>query len=726
MSNDCRGTEPPAAQNARGESVVQIFEPIGDICDVKQDFDRIRRGAEVRTFISCAGAALGNLDHPTFLERGTTNVYENLGPFTVGKTHYFFIKHINEDYRCPYTFRVLEGSAAVPQLTTFTLDNTATPCLGETVAYTVTDQVPLTDYVYTLNGDTISTEAFAEVTYDAPGTYQLCVSGSNLCSEATPNCYTFTIDPPLTQELSVDLCPGDCYETADTTICDPGSYTLELIDRNGCDSTVQLTVQARQPDVTELTATICSGDTLKYLNTKYFADGTYPILRTNRFGCDSTVNLEIEVAACPLSGTIAKTSIACHDGTDGRIRFALTSGSPPFRYDFRRLGGGPSGNGTVARRNDTTTLSGLPAGTYLIEVADDFGSVGYFNTTVERPPPLGVSVTRSSYNGSDLSCTTARDGRLTATARGGTGRIGYRWSSADRPGPTTRDLAAGTYTLTVTDANGCTADTTVSLTAPEPIDLNVATTNETCNLPGSGSLRVLAAGGGTGTVSLRLIDLAASADIPIDGARQLSAGAYRIQASDLNECSRDTTVTVERPDPVVAVISPADPTIVLGDSITLKVAGDREALYTWSTADSVICEDCPQLTLLPLSDAFYILSASSPQGCTARDTVRLTVERSRNVYVPNAFSPNGDGTNDRLSIYPGKAVRAITDFAIYDRWGGLYYQEEDIPVATASTVGWDGLLGGRPAPTGVYTWMARIVYLDGVTRLEGGTTVLLR
>jgi hypothetical protein len=568
LSTDCVGTEPPAAQNDASESIIQIFEPIGDICDVEQDFDRIRRGAEARVLIPCAGAALFNLDHPTFLERGTANVYE-IGPLTVGKTHYFYILHIDEDYRCPYTFRVLEGSTAIPELTTFTLDNTAPPCLGETVAYTVTDQVPLTDYVYTLNGDTISTEAFAEVTYDEPRTYELCISGSNLCSEATPNCYTFTVDPPLTQEISVDLCPGDCYETADTTICDPGSYTLDLIDRDGCDSTLRLSVRAREPDVTELTATLCSGDTLEYLNTKYFADGTYPILRTNRFGCDSTINLEIKVAACPLSGTIAKANVACHDGTDGSVRFQISSGSPPYRYDFRRLGGGPSGNGTVARRNDTTTLSGLPAGTYLIEVADDFGSVGYFNTTIERPDPVTLTVAATDYNGSDLSCATASDGVLTATASGGTGTISYRWSDANRNGPTLSGLSAGSYSVAATDANGCTEDTTLTLTAPPPLQQRVLATDEECDAPGTGSIALLETSGGTGVIATTLSNSSGDS-IALTELEQLSAGSYRIRSTDANGCTLDTTVTIARPLPVAARISPVDPTVDLGDSITLS------------------------------------------------------------------------------------------------------------------------------------------------------------
>jgi hypothetical protein len=70
-------------------------------------------------------------------------------------------------------------------------------------------------------------------------------------------------------------------------------------------------------------------------------------------------------------------------------------------------------------------------------------------------------------------------------------------------------------------------------------------------------------------------------------------------------------------------------------------------------------------------------------------------------------------------------VRVVADFATYDLWGGLYYEQDGISDGTSPLVGWDGLLDGRPAPSGVYNCIVRVVYLDGITQLERGTTVLL-
>ena len=81
--------------------------------------------------------------------------------------------------------------------------------------------------------------------------------------------------------------------------------------------------------------------------------------------------------------------------------------------------------------------------------------------------------------------------------------------------------------------------------------------------------------------------------------------------------------------------------------------------------------------------------------------------------IPNAFSPNGDGHNDVLTIIPGPAVRSIKNFQVYDRYGTLMWEESDISPAQAQIIGWDGTYSGRPAMFDVYVALVRIEYIDG-------------
>ena len=106
-------------------------------------------------------------------------------------------------------------------------------------------------------------------------------------------------------------------------------------------------------------------------------------------------------------------------------------------------------------------------------------------------------------------------------------------------------------------------------------------------------------------------------------------------------------------------------------------------------------------------------------------TTRVAVNGRSPLYVPNAFSPNGDGNNDYLRVYgtPG-LVQKVQSFRIYTRWGDLVWEELDF-FPTGPVHGWDGLLGGKPANSGVYTWVAEYLLFDGTVTHEGGTSVLL-
>ena len=652
----------------------------------------------------------------------SSRLFTAIEPLTIGQIYYVQLGTV-ETTVCDYTIEVIEGSTAVPELTTFSLDDVQDPCLGEPVEYNVVNQQPLTDHVFTLDGDTISTQSTAEITYSQPGTYQLCITGSNPCSQATPICYTITVNPPTTTDTTAYLCPGECFDTPDTTLCNPGTYPLTLTDRNGCDSIVNLTLIEQQSDVTELEATICNGDTLRYLGQQYFAEGEYPAVLTNQYGCDSTVNLQLRLAACPLAGTLSATDVRCHDGTDGSIRFQLASGSPPYRYGFRRLGGGPSGDGTVALRNETTTLAGLPAGTYLIEVTDDFGSVGYFNTEIKRPPVITAAVTVQNYNGSDLSCTNSADGRALVSTTGGTGAFTFDWSAGVGTGAQVGGLAAGQYTVTATDAKGCTATAQFELMVPPPLTLAAAVADEACERSGSGQLLDPVARGGTGSIVLILSQNGQT--VPPANYSSLAAGTYRFAAEDANGCTADTLLEIAAPARAAAVITPTRPFVTLGEAVTLSVGEQPGSTYRWSPADSSSCADCAQLTVIPFVPTTYRVTVTSPGGCTATDSVRVEVDRLRKVYVPSAFSPDGDGTNDVLQLYSGQAVQRIRRLAVYDRWGSLQFVSDSFSPQEAGAHGWDGYVGSRPAPAGAYVWVAEVEFLDGVLEILRGSVVLL-
>lgn len=630
-----------------------------------------------------------------------------------------------ETATCRYQVEVLEGSTALPELTRFELEASTPPCLGQTVTYFPLNHEPATRYVYTLNGDTISTTDTAHITYNTPGEYELCIDGENYCSQAEQNCYSFSVVDTEPFQAFVDLCPGECHElSADSAICKPGIYSLTFADRNGCDSLVEFLVTLREENSTDLTATICSGDTLSYQGERYSQPDRYSVVLMDQFGCDSTVNINLIVAACPLQGEADSQQVSCTDEDDGSFWFTLSSGQPPYRYDFRRLGGGASGSGTVALRGEITSVNGLPPGTYLIEVSDDFGSVGYMNTNIERPEPITLEYTLSNFNNYNVSCQGASDGTINVAGDGGTGALSFSWSSGLLMGNSQSNLIAGGYEVTVTDDNGCTITEFIELLEPPALELSYGAFPTECESLASGRISDVIVWGGAGTQVVELTSQGLL--IPPSQYQNLPAGIYLLTASDENNCILTDSVTIKSASSPNINLIVADSLVLLGNSTSLTIAGDEIAEISWEPREGLDCLDCPNITITPLRTEYYWVRATSTDGCDTIAGVKITVQADRKVYLPTAFSPNEDGVNDRLRIYPGQEVEMIQEHVIYDRWGKQVYRASNLSPEGIQSGSWDGTVGGMAAPSGVYVWYATIIFVDGVKETLRGTVSLIR
>ena len=108
-------------------------------------------------------------------------------------------------------------------------------------------------------------------------------------------------------------------------------------------------------------------------------------------------------------------------------------------------------------------------------------------------------------------------------------------------------------------------------------------------------------------------------------------------------------------------------------------------------------------------------------GCLSVDEITINVEISGDVYVPNLFSPNGDGVNDVLNIY-GWSVDEV-DFRIYDRWGELIFQSSD---PNLSSWGWDGTYRGVELNSAVFVYTVEVTYMDGREQVQHGNITLIR
>jgi gliding motility-associated-like protein len=177
--------------------------------------------------------------------------------------------------------------------------------------------------------------------------------------------------------------------------------------------------------------------------------------------------------------------------------------------------------------------------------------------------------------------------------------------------------------------------------------------------------------------------------------------------------SKDTTVIVNPPAFVEAEM---DTTILLGTSVKLKASGN--APIEWSPAAGLSCTQCLEPIAAPQLSIYYVATATNTGGCKARDTVLIHVDKDLHIYVPNIFSPNGDGQNDYLFVR-GKGIKNM-QFVVYNRWGEKVFETSD------PSIGWDGTFRGSPLSPAVFVYTLDAVLESGQRVLKNGDVALVR
>ncbi|MBV6653559.1 MAG: gliding motility-associated C-terminal domain-containing protein, partial [Mameliella sp.] len=144
---------------------------------------------------------------------------------------------------------------------------------------------------------------------------------------------------------------------------------------------------------------------------------------------------------------------------------------------------------------------------------------------------------------------------------------------------------------------------------------------------------------------------------------------------------------------------------------------------SWNPAAGLSCTDCLMPLAQPPVTTTYTATVTDLRGCTGSDNMTIRVAPNTPAYLPNAFSPNGDGRNDFLTIYTGTGVSEVLLMEVYNRWGGLVYQAQRFAPGTS---GWDGNTMGETAPAGTYLCRARLRLIDGQEVEISGEVLLVR
>ncbi len=438
---------------------------------------------------------------------------------------------------------------------------------------------------------TTSAVTDADCNGNATGAIDLTVSGGT-------GPYTFSwAHGPVTEDLSG---------------LSAGTYMVTVSENGGCTNQLSITVNEPAAIIATGVATdvdcngastggidlSVSGGTSPYSyawttggtdeDMSNLAAGIYVVTVTDQNGCTGTASVNVGEPAA-LSINASSTDITCNGANDGSIDITATGGISPYTFIW--------GDGTTDE--DRT---GLAAGTYSVTATDVNGCTISASATITEPSAFVVT-----YSSVNVSCAGESDGTIDVTASGGTGPYSYSWSdgniSEDRSG-----LSAGTYAVTVTDANGCSDNNSFTITEPSAMSLSATTNSVLCNGDSTGAVDLTATGGAFGYSYLW------SNGETTEDLSNVVGGQHTVTVTDANGCTATYTATINQPSSGIVLFTfPTSATCGnSGDgSINLvRGGGTLPYSYLWSTGSA--SED-----LTNVNPGVYCVTVTDGNGCTA-------------------------------------------------------------------------------------------------------------
>jgi gliding motility-associated-like protein len=307
-----------------------------------------------------------------------------------------------------------------------------------------------------------------------------------------------------------------------------------------------------------------------------------------------------------------------------------------------------------------------------------------------------------------------------------TGAATYTWAaSADLscttcPAPVASPTANTIYYVTGATAFGCTTTDSVRITVRQPFTLSTAPGDTIC----AGEVTALAASGAdryTWYPSTGL-DNAGSAKTK---ARPMSTTLYTVVGRDNDNCFTDTAKVLIKVNPLPTVEAGSDVTASAGSAVQLRAAASSDVTsWEWTPAQGLNCATCPEPMASPRTTTKYSVRVRNLGGCAESDDVTVSVVcNGGNLFIPNTFSPNGDGSNERF--YPrGTGIHLIKSLRVFNRWGEVVFERLNFNANDAAS-GWDGTYKGAKLSPDVYIYSCEVVCINNeVIPFKGDITLL--
>lgn len=642
-------------------------------------------------------------------------------------------------------------------------------CVGETVTFEDNSNSldPIDSYNWNFGPNAVPASATGagphNVFFNRPGSQSviLAVTTSRGClvTEIQNNLEIVCCEDQWTvgATTSPSLCPSDMMGSIDLDVqtmfapyeyswsngatsqdindLDPGEYTVTITDESTCEIVRSFTVDGPPPFVfdTLITMPTCDGgqDGALTLNVSGGTPGyefnfngqgfttnntitnlpvsTVNVIVRDANNCEVELDIFVNELVLELDPAVAAIQEPrCNGESNGRITLVVNNGLGPYEYET-------NGDGLF---DDGSIIDNIPAGTYSVEVRDANGCLGNFTFDVPDPPPLEVELTAEN-----ISCFGQADGMIDAAVDGGRPDYSYQWSVPGAMGPFIDGLNAGTYFVTVTDNNGCPEIASAPIIEPgEIFGEIVEIVDNVCFGENNGSVS-LTASGGTPGFEYSVDGQVFQADSVLSN---LPAGDYNLVIMDAEGCFDTVMATITEPAEFI-IDAGLDILIDLGFDTTLVAVSNYSPVdYSWGP-DTAQCLnlDCSRVLVGPFNTTTYVVTGINAAGCVVQDQVTVNVVDNKPVFIPNAFSPDGDGVNDGFTLFAGPAVEAIEYLQIFDRWGGMVFESNGEFQPNETSLGWDGKVEGKLVNPAVFVYQFRVRFLNGeIVNYAGDVTVI--
>jgi len=568
---------------------------------------------------------------------------------------------------------------------------------GSSTGSTLTYQWSTIDGNILVGGTTLSP------TINEPGTYTLTITNNlNGCVESA--------DVLVSQNITAPIAEAG---TANQITC---TNTTISLNGNGSSAGAGFTYLW-----TTNNGNITTGSTT--LNPTVNQIGTYTLTVTNSAnGCTTTDNVVVsQDANVPLAAITQPANLTC---TVTELTL-VASASQGANFDYLWT----TNNGSIVSGENTLSPIIDAPGTYVLLVTNTLnGCTKSVQTTIIEDIALPNADAGQAFI---MDCFEELN-YLDGSGSTATSTMTYLWATTDgnivAGGNSSNPSISepGTYQLIVTNlVNGCTDVDDVVITREGPSSIPVPT-QPLCH-DDKGSIAFTAVNGGVPPY-LYSID-----NGEVFGSQtvftNLNAGIYQLVVQDANGCEFEEEVLIEQPDEFQIEVD-AQATIQLGESYQINTLVNYPvseiSQVSWYPTQGLSCDDCLDPIASPLTTISYNVTVVTKNGCKDEAPLFLIVKKDGAVYVPNAFSPNGDGTNDKFMIFSDKkSVKEIKAFLVFNRWGESVYQyfhfEPDNPA-----YGWNGMHRDQPMDPAVFTWFAEVEFIDGRIEILKGDVTLVK